>query len=278
LISVDELSDDFSGNSGAAAISAMAYSPINTDYRYVMNGNGDFFTSTDGGASWIETTGFDGPDGNYLYGAEIIPSQVELGKIYVGGSGYSNPPAFVSTDNGASFTAINNGIPNTMIFEMVITSNDEYLFAATEVGPYVYIPENNQWYDLAQAIAPDQTYWSVDYLPITKTVRFGTYGRGIWDFVIENDLVSINEKNNTEINIYPNPADDHITVQYAMLEKDDAITINIVDMQGRTIKTIKSTNQIDEITIAISELKSGFYNVNFVSAKQGKYTVKISKK
>ena len=33
----------------------------------------------------------------------------------------------------------------------------------------------------------DQTYWSVDYIPEINTARFGTYGRGIWDFVIDDN-------------------------------------------------------------------------------------------
>lgn len=248
-VSMNELDYDFSGTSGSSAISAMAYSPLDSDHRYVMNGEGEFFYSEDGGTNWSQTLGFDGPNGNYLYGASIIPSQTELGKVYVGGSGYSNSPVFVSTDHGANFTAIHSGIPNTMVFEMAITQNDEYLFAATEVGPYVYIPENNEWYDLAQDIAPDQTYWTLDYLPISKTVRFGTYGRGIWDFNIETGFVSLEEMNANSISIHPNPVVDilHIDSNSEMVE--------IYDLSGK-LMTQTRENQLD-----VSEWKNGVYFV-----------------
>ena len=88
----------------------------------------------------------------------------------------------------------------------------------------------------------------------------------------------VHQVNHGSDNIYPNPADEHITVQYAMLEMGDRITINIVDMQGKTLKTINSENQIDELKIDISDFPKGTYNVQFVSAKQGHYTVKIVKK
>ena len=39
--------------------------------------------------------------------------------------------------------------------------------------------------------APDQTYWTVDFIPEINTARFGTYGRGIWDFIL-NDNYNIN--------------------------------------------------------------------------------------
>ena len=51
--------------------------------------------------------------------------------------------------------------------------------------------------------APDQTYWSVDFVPEINTARFGTYGRGIWDFVLDEnyDLIigDVNQDNNINI-------------------------------------------------------------------------------
>jgi hypothetical protein len=80
------------------------------------------------------------------------------------------------------------------------------------------------------------------------------------------------------INIYPNPANDYVKVEYAMLENDDNVTVNIIDMQGKVLKTVKSDNQVDVLRINVSDLSSGNYNVQFVSALSGNYTVKIAKK
>lgn len=257
-IVVNELSYNFKGNSNAKAISAMSFSPLNTDYRYVMNGNGEFFSSTDGGNSWTMSSGFDGPDGNYLYGAAIVASTETLGVVYVAGSGYSNPPVFKSTDNGQTFTPISNGLPSTMVYEMVATPFDDYMFAATDAGPYIYIKSVNQWYDLAQNQAPDQTYWTVDFDANTQTVRFGTYGRGIWDFKITGGLVGINNQIAESIGIYPNPASDRIKV--------DGFegTAEIYTMYGKKIKTI-SPGIVD-----ISDFSPGIYIVK-TDKKQSKF-------
>ncbi|MBN2680914.1 MAG: T9SS type A sorting domain-containing protein [Bacteroidales bacterium] len=252
-INHSELPYDFSGNSGSSSISAIAYSTINTDYRYVMNGNGDFFTSTDGGTTWVETAGFDGPDGNYLYGAAIVPSKTSLGTVYVAGSGYSNPGAFVSINNGNSFTEITSGLPGTMTYELAITDNDEMLFAATDIGPYVYITSENQWYDLGDGSAPDQVYWTVDYNPSNKTVRFGTYGRGIWDFVIENGLVNNNELlTENQPFAFPNPTNDFITIN---AEPGSAITL--YNLKGEVILKTQISNFNQKIDI--SGITPGIY-------------------
>jgi len=174
-------------------------------------------------------------------------SNTTLGKIYVAGSGYSNPPVFVSIDNGQSFTSISSGIPSTMVYEIAVTTNDEFIFAATDAGPYVYITENNQWYDLGQNTAPNQVYWTVDYDPTTETVRYGTYGREIWDFKITDGLVSIKNELTTNISVYPNPATDFITIDgYRGF-------VRIYNMYGQ--KVIETElNHID-----ISDLSSGTY-------------------
>ena len=106
--------------------------------------------------------------------------------MIIGGSGYSNSPVYISHNHGESFIPLHEGLPNTLVFKLAGTPNDEYFFAATEVGPYVYITEEDMWSDLSGISAPDQTYWSVEYIPDLNTARFGTYGRGIWDFIIDD--------------------------------------------------------------------------------------------
>ena len=72
------------------------------------------------------------------------------------------------------------------MYQLYGTPNDELLFAATEVGPYVYSQNNEEWLLLSGISAPDQTYWTVDFIPELNTARFATYGRGIWDFILED--------------------------------------------------------------------------------------------
>lgn len=179
-----ELPYDFSGN-GNYKISAFAISPINHQYQYVLNEFGDFFYSTNGGANWTKTAAFNGPGSHYFYGSCIVPSKLNINKVYIGGSGYSNPGVYASTDHGVSFAPLNSGLPSTLVFEMALNADETKLFAATEVGPYVCLTDQSQWFDLtATGHVPDQTYWTVDFIPQLNTARFGTYGRGIWDFQV----------------------------------------------------------------------------------------------
>lgn len=254
-ISSTQLSYNFESNSGGGYITAMACSKINTDYWYVLTNNGKFFTSTDYGVNWTKTVGFSGPENHYFYGASIQPSAIELGKVYISGSGYSNPGVYISSDNGDSFTALDQGLPQTMIYDIAPTLGDEFIFAATELGPYVYSTETNEWANLSGDFAPDQIYWTVEFVDEIKTARFGTYGRGIWDFKLQEETSSVElaEFRDTNFKLYPVPAGDIITIEF---ETKEAYDIAIFDIQGRKVLETKA-DKGGRIQLDISSLIKG---------------------
>ncbi len=168
-------------------VSAMAKSPIQTPTFYVLTESGNFYWSHNGGLqTWDMTQSFTGPEAHYFYGSCILPSSNDYGTVWISGSGYSNPGVYVSTDHGETFTSLEAGLPNTMVYQIATNDDESLLFAATEVGPYM-LDESGSWEYMGELTAPDQVYWSVEFIPELNTVRFGTYGRGIWDFVIESD-------------------------------------------------------------------------------------------
>lgn len=186
-ISMTEQPFDFSEGTNAS-ISAMGISPQDDNFRYVMTDNEKFFYSIDGGQNWTKSSQSAIPGSHLFYGNVILPDPSTFGRIYLGGSGYSNSPAYVSHNHGVSFTPINNGLPSLLIYDMDITPDGSKVFAATSIGPYVYLPSTSKWYPIEALSAPDQTYWSVEFIPALNVARFGTYGRGIWDFAICDSL------------------------------------------------------------------------------------------
>lgn len=244
---------DFDENQTGVKISALSYSPFNSDDRYVLNTNGSFFYSYDSGNLWRKAN-FKGPGSHYFYGAAICPSKSVEDKIYIGGNGYNNPGVFVSYDNGQTFESMDNGLPQTLVFDLDVSDDDRFLFAATEVGPYVYIKEKEQWFDLAGISAPAQEYWTVQYLAEEKRVRFGTYGRGIWDFKI-SEITSVNiiepgENYEIKLNNYPNPFNPSTQIRFSLNEQSE-VKINIYNTNGELIKNLftgekeKGDHQID---------------------------------
>ncbi len=172
-----ELPFDFSSS---GSITALEYDSETPSIRYVMTNDGDLFRTNNGGDSW--TLVWEGPDS--MRGNDIIPSKLNVGTVYIAGSGYSNAGVLVSTDYGDTFEPMIEGLPPTNINQLALTPNEDLLFAATNVGAFVYVFADAMWYDIGGISAPDQDYRTVDFVPATGTVRFATYGRGVWDFAL----------------------------------------------------------------------------------------------
>lgn len=151
--------------------------------RYAMTSAGLLYRDSGGG--WSNSAG-SLPGGHYFYGNKILPDPARPGTLYVGGSGYSNPAVYVSSNDGVTFTPMSAGLPNTLVFDLAASQDGNHLFAATEVGPFYFDRDSNQWLDISGLAAPDQRYWSVDFIdqPGGGVARFATYGRGLWDLTL----------------------------------------------------------------------------------------------
>jgi flagellar hook capping protein FlgD len=229
---------DFSLGESGRKISSLAISETDPDRWYVLTNKGMFFTSSDNGVSWTENDEFTAMGGHYFYGSNILPSKLEPGKLVIAGSGYSNPGAYVSMDHGATFAPMDSSLPNTLVYDISMSDDEEFIFAATSVGPYVYIAAQGEWFDLADLDTPDQTYWCIDYIDEIKTARFATYGRGIWDFKI-SEIVGTKPNpafvaSEPRLDSYPNPTRSGTTFDFTIPGGASA-SLRIYDMLGRVV-------------------------------------------
>ncbi len=251
---------NFESFSSGGTISYIAFSPINPDHWYVSTTNGRFFYSTDGGENWEQNVEFLAGS-HYLYGAAIHPSEVDENTIYYGGSGYSNPGVYVSYDNGFTFNALDEGLPNTMVFELDGNENDSLIFAATEAVPYVFNQAEESWFPLSSTCLPTQTYWSVEYLEESQTARFGTYGRGIWDLVIQEAPVTTSATNLPvqTLKVYPNPSNGLVTLDLPELSGE--VNLQVFDVQGRLVRELKIDTELSQTELNLSDLNKGTYEM-----------------
>ncbi|MEM8527437.1 MAG: T9SS type A sorting domain-containing protein [Bacteroidota bacterium] len=173
-----------------------------------------------------------------LYQQTISASKKDTDLVWLGGSGYSNLPVWWSFNGGKTFTPISEGLPPTLVFEITGNADETLLFAATETGPFVYISEEERWFDLSGFCAPAQTYWSVEYIESQEIVRFGTYGRGIWDFEIESFVKPITPRFSEQgTAVYPNPSNGIFNFEIAKVS-ERVSEVSIYDISGRLLEVI----------------------------------------
>lgn len=245
LVTGIEGSFDFSDGNEWNTISAIGYSSLENNYLYVLTTEGQFYSSSDNGTSWSEAS-FNGPSGHYFYGSSIVCSPTVNGRVYIAGSGYSNPPVYISNDYGQTFSPMSDSLPATLVYDIDINPEGNVLFAATEVGPYAFVHSLNRWEDIAGVYAPDQTYWSVEYVPHLQTARFATYGRGIWDFNVESissiDHQTAQVPDGYHLSNYPNPFNAQTRINYK-IPSSDWVELTIYNSLGQTIRTLVSKHQ-----------------------------------
>ncbi|MEZ4958620.1 MAG: T9SS type A sorting domain-containing protein [Saprospiraceae bacterium] len=244
-------------NTGQGLISAIEQSSIDPERIFVSTDDGTFFYTHDGGGTWNKSVGFSGPTVDWIYTASILSSRLDPNVLWISGSGYSNPPVFKSTDGGQSFIQLSDGLPPTLIQEIVANPDESLLFAASAVGPFVFVAGENKWYDLIGEQTPLQWYTCVEYIESEDIVRFGTYGRGIWDFKINTAPSSIPATLQQEmaVTVYPNPASSSGKL-FVKTEAPGKLDFTLQNNKGERLRKAMVNGQI---AISLQGLHPGVY-------------------
>ncbi|WP_165789199.1 T9SS type A sorting domain-containing protein [Chryseobacterium shigense] len=84
----------------------------------------------------------------------------------------------------------------------------------------------------------------------------------------------ITEKSNVGVTVYPNPVADVVNVT----SKDSKINlVSIVDITGRAVKTVLSSDKKNDLSINVSELNAGNY-ILIIDTEKEKFSKKFIKK
>ncbi|MCB9779627.1 MAG: hypothetical protein H6742_13770 [Alphaproteobacteria bacterium] len=166
-------------------LSAFALAPSDPSRGYATTSYGRLFTSDDGGVTWTESRDT-GPYSHYFHGTALVIDPDDPDTAWIGGSGYDGDAVYRTTDGGETWQGWGDGLPSTLVTDLALaTDGSKRLFAAAETAAYVRGGDSTEWVDITGLDAPITTYWSVEAVQSEHTMRFGTYGRGIWDYQYE---------------------------------------------------------------------------------------------
>lgn len=178
-----DLPFDFSDSEfgdGSDYVSCLGISPANHNYWYVGTANGKFYYSTDKGINWTEGSAIE-PTPHYLYSLAVLCDEFDPEVVTIAGSGYDNAAVWRSTDGGKTFNELGSNQPQCIVLDIADSpKKNGDIYAATTIGPFKYSAQNGMWSSILENNAPMTEYWSVETL--SDRVRFGSYGRGIWDY------------------------------------------------------------------------------------------------
>ncbi len=225
---------------GASYVTALSIAPSDHSRWIATTNNGRLWYSSDSGSTWTQSTDT-GPSSHYFYGTGVEHSDTNPLEAWISGSGYSGPAVYRTLDGGISWTAMSDGLPSTLAFEIVFESpGGDVLYTATENGPYRFEPSAELWQYIGGTEAPLTTYWCVEAVPSIGVIRFGTYGRGIWDYdasgstgLPEDEAPLMAER----LSSFPNPFNPHTTLSFALAEAGP-VRLSIFDPDGRRVRVL----------------------------------------
>ncbi len=166
-------------------VSRMEFSYVDPTRVWAATSYGRVWWSDDGGVTWAMSPSMVADD-NWYYGQAIAPSLTDKDTVTIGGSGYGVPAVYRSTDGGRTFFPWSDGLPDTLVYTLVEAPDKSgTIFAGTQTAAYRRGPDDEAWVDITSAVAPITTYWDAEALTAENTIRFATYGRGIWDYQID---------------------------------------------------------------------------------------------
>ena len=267
------LTPDNIGVEYGGVIHAIAESPKQAGVIWVGTNDGLVQLTRDGGKTWTNVTKNIPNLPPWGTVGNIEASRYDAGAAYIAVDFHQvnnrDPFVYKTTDYGASWKPITNGIPHSMLSYAHCVREDPLkrglLYLGTENGVYVSFDDGDNWQSLQLNLPHAPAYWLVVQEQFNDLV-VGTYGRGAW---ILDDVTPLRELTpqvlNADAHLFaPRPAYRFRAITSPATPYDDptigdnppygadinyylksaasgSVTIAIQDSKGQTIRTLNGS-------------------------------------
>jgi len=216
-------------------LSATPVVSLATNGRLIFAGTngGGVFLSSDTGKSWTSVN-------NGLNSDSINALAINGSYIY---AGTNSSGIFMSSDNGNSWQAVNSGLTNSHIWAVI--ANGSHIFAAAGGGGKhngtgggtgggkgkggVFIIKNlgTSWTPVNTGLP--QTDVRSLYI-VGSTIFAGTEDSNVWKRPLSEltSGIQISNENDPNLIIYPNPANNHINIEYNTVSREELVIYNMI--------------------------------------------------
>ncbi|WP_169736029.1 T9SS type A sorting domain-containing protein [Crocinitomix catalasitica] len=258
---------------GGADLDQLAIAPSNPDKVYVSRGS-SLYVKEAGLEAWefIRTPYF-----GSITDLEVDHLNEDI--IYISYGGYSNErKVYMSEDGGENWTNLSDGLPNLPVMSLELYENKPGgVFIGTYGAVYYRDSTMTEWEKFG--CLPNTSVNDIEIQYFTNRIFIGTHGRGMYGADIPfGDFAGLSELVNeqSEIELYPNPARNYITIKSTEIDLATA-EIMLTDVSGRSIDVSHFNNSSNEITMDCTRLLQGNYFVVILDNANKKHVLKLSK-
>jgi photosystem II stability/assembly factor-like uncharacterized protein len=183
-ISEDLTNGPKEGNVAFGTLTTISESKLQFGLLYVGTDDGKIQVSKDGGVSWQlisspETSGLP----QYLWVSRVVASSHKKERVYATLNGYRNDNfesyVFVSEDFGNTWTAISNGLSQSVNVIVEDSVNENILYVGTDNGLFISIDKGSTWQNFSNGM-PKVAVHDLKIQAKAKELIVGTHGRSIY--------------------------------------------------------------------------------------------------
>ena len=183
-ISEDLTNGPKEGNVAFGTITTISESKLLFGLLYVGTDDGKIQVSKDGGVSWqlissSETSGLP----QYLWVSRVLASTHKKERVFITLNGYRNDNfesyVFVSEDFGNTWTAISNGLSQSVNVIVEDSVNENILYVGTDNGLFISIDKGSTWQNFSNGM-PKVAVHDLKIQAKAKELIVGTHGRSIY--------------------------------------------------------------------------------------------------
>src|SRR5262245_47717077 len=242
------ITKDNTGVETYATIFSIAPSPKDAGLIWTGSDDGFVFVTRDGGANWKNVTPKELADYGRISLVEASPFRP--GTAYVAANRYQQddfkPYVFRTDDYGATWTSIVNGVAPSDFARAVREDpkRAKLLYLGTEHGIYVSWDDGAKWESLRQNLPDTPVH---DIAVADRDLVIGTHGRG---FYIMDNISPLRQgglpTTTTTFQLYKpedflRGLDRSLSVDYYLKGPAQKITMELLDPQGKVIRTFTGT-------------------------------------
>ncbi|HUA08151.1 MAG TPA: hypothetical protein VMA98_02685 [Candidatus Acidoferrales bacterium] len=265
------LAQDVSGAEYSDNLLDIEGSPLTKDEIWTGSDDGVISLTRDGGAHWETVTPSGAPELARM--ASISPSPLEAGTAYAIADNHMlgdyKPYIYVTHDYGKTWSLIVDGIPGNQYARSIRadTVNPDIVYAGTENGLWISYDKGAHWQNFRLNMPPVAVY-DIRIQPEFDDLIIGTHGRDAW---VLDDLTPVqqlaaarkagvmlfkprtayeyHEHSSGDYGAYTNfaaqnPPSGAIVDFYIAAPQKKNATLQVLDANGKVIRTISGTHKV----------------------------------
>ncbi len=256
------ISQNFGSN-----LNNLKIAPSNNQVMYASRSALLYKTEDGGATAWLPTTN----PGGLINSIAIHPTNPL--KIAVAVTAANR--VFVSEDGGTTWIDYKKNLPNFSSLAVVWDNNGkDGLYLGMDYGLF-YIDNTLTDWQPYNNLLPNVIINELEINNATDMLYAGTYGRGLWASPLVESILSAEDNFfESNLSIYPNPANSEITIS---LKESMEAEIRVFDITGKLLIFENDVLIANTFSMDVSSLPSGVYFIR-LNTESGTVTKKLLKK